>query len=138
MPLYDYDCAECGRRVEVIHGVYAPGPTHCPNCGGGPLKKAISAAAVHFKGSGWAKKERHAAVASAGSRKGDAKDSGDGETKTTESDSKTGPVKDGASKDGATSPGNDSPEKGSERGGTGERAVASSKTAATGTATKTS
>jgi len=60
MPVYDYDCAACGRRVEVIHGVNAPGPTHCPNCGGGPLRKAISAPAVHFKGSGWAKRDRRA------------------------------------------------------------------------------
>lgn len=60
MPLYDYDCLACGRRVEVVHGVHAPGPVHCPNCGGGPLKKAIAAPAIHFKGSGWAKKERRA------------------------------------------------------------------------------
>ena len=64
MPLYDYDCAACGRRVEVVHGVHAPGPAHCPNCGGGPLKKAISAPTIHFKGSGWAKKERRAAAKS--------------------------------------------------------------------------
>jgi putative FmdB family regulatory protein len=74
VPLYDYDCAACGRRVEVVHGVHAPGPTHCPNCGGGPLRKAISAPAVHFKGTGWAKKERRAAPA--GASKG-SKDSGD-------------------------------------------------------------
>jgi putative FmdB family regulatory protein len=63
MPVYDYDCAACGRRIEVVHGVHAPGPTHCPTCGSGPLRKAISAPAVHFKGSGWAKKERRATVA---------------------------------------------------------------------------
>ena len=63
MPLYDYDCAACGRRIEVVHGVHAPGPTHCPNCGAGPLRKAISAPAVHFKGSGWAKRDRRATVA---------------------------------------------------------------------------
>ena len=62
MPLYDYDCANCGRRFEVIHGVHADGPTACPLCGGGPVRKAITAAAVHFKGSGWAKKERGAAA----------------------------------------------------------------------------
>ncbi len=33
-------------------------PPSCPLCGGGPVRKAITAAAVHFKGSGWAKKER--------------------------------------------------------------------------------
>jgi putative FmdB family regulatory protein len=63
MPRYDYDCMACGQRVEVVHGVHSPGPTQCPSCGGGPLKKAIAAPAVHFKGSGWAKKERRATVA---------------------------------------------------------------------------
>jgi putative FmdB family regulatory protein len=76
MPLYDYDCANCGRRFEAIHGVHAAGPTTCPLCGGGPVRKAITAAAVHFKGSGWAKKERGAA-ARAGSAK-TAKDASDG------------------------------------------------------------
>jgi putative FmdB family regulatory protein len=60
VPLYDYDCAACGRRFEVIHGVHADGPTSCPLCGSGPVRKAIAAPAIHFKGSGWAKKERHA------------------------------------------------------------------------------
>jgi putative FmdB family regulatory protein len=76
MPLYDYDCANCGRRFEAIHGVHAAGPATCPLCGGGPVRKAITAAAVHFKGSGWAKKERGAA-ARAGSSK-TTKDAGDG------------------------------------------------------------
>ncbi len=61
MPTYDYDCASCGRRFEVVHGVHAERPTTCPLCGGGPIRKAVSAPAVHFKGSGWAKKERRAA-----------------------------------------------------------------------------
>jgi putative FmdB family regulatory protein len=60
VPLYDYDCAACGRRFEVIHGVHADGPTTCPLCGSGPVRKAIAAPAIHFKGSGWAKKERRA------------------------------------------------------------------------------
>ena len=60
MPLYDYDCAACGRRFEVIHGVHAEGPSSCPLCGSGPVRKAIAAPTIHFKGSGWAKKERRA------------------------------------------------------------------------------
>lgn len=60
MPLYDYDCANCGRRSEVLRGVHDVEPTACPLCGGGPLKKAFAAPAIHFKGSGWAKKERRA------------------------------------------------------------------------------
>lgn len=62
MPIYDYECANCRRLFEVVHGVHVPGPTSCPLCGGGPVRKAISAPAVHFKGSGWAKKERRAAA----------------------------------------------------------------------------
>ena len=69
MPLYDYVCAACGHRFEVMHGVHGHGPESCPNCGSGPVRKAVSAPAVHFKGSGWAKKERHASTA--GHSKGD-------------------------------------------------------------------
>ncbi len=68
MPLYDYQCAACRRRFEVVHGVHADGPTTCPLCGKGPVRKAISAAAVHYKGSGWAKKERRATVKSGSSK----------------------------------------------------------------------
>jgi len=56
MPIYDYICAKCGHELEVIHSVTADGPV-CPKCGG-PMKKAIVAPAVHFKGSGWARKEK--------------------------------------------------------------------------------
>jgi putative FmdB family regulatory protein len=68
MPAYDYDCAACGRRFEVTHGVHADGPTTCPLCGKGPVRKAITAAAIHYKGSGWAKKERRTTATSAGSK----------------------------------------------------------------------
>ena len=68
MPAYDYDCAACGRRFEVVHGVHADGPTTCPLCGKGPVRKAISAPAIHYKGSGWAKKERRATATPGGRR----------------------------------------------------------------------
>ena len=71
MPLYDYDCAACGRRFEVIHGVHADPPPACPLCGGGPVKKAITAASVHYRGTGWAKKERRAAIKTGSSSKGE-------------------------------------------------------------------
>ena len=68
MPLYDYDCAACGRRFELVHGVHAEPPTVCPLCGSGPIRKAISAPAVHYKGSGWAKKERRATATPSSSK----------------------------------------------------------------------
>jgi putative FmdB family regulatory protein len=82
VPLYDYDCANCGRRFEVMHGVHADDPTSCPLCGGGPIRKAINAPAVHFKGSGWAKKERNSSArsrsATAAGDSGSSSDSGSG------------------------------------------------------------
>ena len=89
MPLYDYDCSACGRRFEVVHGVYAEGPTACPICGKGPIRKTISAAAVHYKGSGWAKKERHA-MARGSSRSSAEANRSDGGTKGEESSSSSG------------------------------------------------
>jgi putative FmdB family regulatory protein len=70
MPLYDYDCAACGRRFEVVHGVHAEPPTSCPLCGKGPIRKAITAPAVHYKGSGWAKKERRTTSSPGASKAG--------------------------------------------------------------------
>jgi putative FmdB family regulatory protein len=67
MPIYDYVCNHCGHRFEVIHGVHADGPRTCPVCGGGPVRKAISAPSIHFKGSGWAKKDRGSAARKAAS-----------------------------------------------------------------------
>ncbi len=57
MPTYDYACSTCGHRMEVLHGVHAHGPRSCPNCGG-PMHKLFAPPAIHFKGSGWAKKDR--------------------------------------------------------------------------------
>ncbi len=77
MPLYDYDCAACGTRFEVMHGVHADGPAACPNCGSDRVRKAFAAPAVHFKGSGWAKKERRATSTPGASRA-----AGDGQGRT--------------------------------------------------------
>jgi putative FmdB family regulatory protein len=85
VPIYDYVCSNCGHQMEVSHSIHAPGPSECPNCGG-PMKKAISAPAVHFKGTGWARKDR-----SAGSKPARAKEpessSGSGSTASGDSGS---------------------------------------------------
>ncbi len=59
MPSYEYVCSVCRHRTEIQHGVHEAGPTVCPSCGAeGSMRKAVVVPAVHFKGSGWAKKER--------------------------------------------------------------------------------
>jgi putative FmdB family regulatory protein len=59
VPIYDYVCSACHRLTEVVHGIAAEGPHFCPECGAeGTMAKVISAPSVHFKGTGWAKKDR--------------------------------------------------------------------------------
>lgn len=52
MPIYEYDCGKCGRRTEAIQRMDEAPLRTCPHCGG-RLKKAISAPAIQFKGTGW-------------------------------------------------------------------------------------
>jgi putative FmdB family regulatory protein len=61
MPTYDYRCVDCGLEVEVAHGIHDRGPSTCGSCGG-VMRKAVSTPAIHFKGSGWAKKDARAAA----------------------------------------------------------------------------
>lgn len=69
MPAYDYTCAKCGSLTEVIHGIHDGGPRFCPACGAeGTMRKGFATPAVHFKGSGWAKKDRAASSSAARSR----------------------------------------------------------------------
>ena len=64
MPIYDYTCSKCRRSPEVIHGINDHGPQFCPECGAeGTMTKAFIAPAIHFKGTGWAKKDRSSARA---------------------------------------------------------------------------
>lgn len=59
MPVYDYVCTACDHRADILHGINDPGPNFCPSCGAeGTMRKQFSAPSIHFKGSGWAKKDR--------------------------------------------------------------------------------
>ncbi len=59
MPIYDYLCTACDHRADILHGINDPGPNFCPSCGReGTMRKQFSAPSIHFKGSGWAKKDR--------------------------------------------------------------------------------
>jgi putative FmdB family regulatory protein len=75
VPIYEYVCSNCGRRLEVMHSIHGHGPSACPECGGS-MKKAFSPPAVHFKGTGWARKESAAKVRPSKAKEGgDAPDS---------------------------------------------------------------
>lgn len=74
MPTYDYRCTVCGHEIEVVHGVHGHGPDGCPKCGGA-MRKAFVVPAIHFKGSGWAKKDRGASSSTKAARTGAAEGS---------------------------------------------------------------
>ena len=116
MPTYDYDCASCGRRSEIVHGVYADPPSACPLCGGGPLRKAMTAPAVHFKGTGWAKKERRPAASKTSAASGSSSEGSSGEGSSGES-SAGGDTSSSDHKKGAGSSESDSGAKGAKPGG---------------------
>src|SRR5262249_58310570 len=52
MPLYEYQCDECGHTFEKIQKFSDPLEDACPKCGG-PVRKLMSSPAIQFKGSGW-------------------------------------------------------------------------------------
>ena len=52
MPLYEYQCTECGARVEVLQKLSDPPLDTCTTCGSA-VTKLLSAPAFQFKGSGW-------------------------------------------------------------------------------------
>jgi putative FmdB family regulatory protein len=52
MPLYEYQCDECGHRFEVIQKHSDPPIEKCPVCGK-TVHKLQSAPAFQFKGTGW-------------------------------------------------------------------------------------
>ncbi|MCB1644754.1 MAG: zinc ribbon domain-containing protein [Pseudomonadales bacterium] len=53
MPIYEYQCEECGHRLEKIQKISDDPLKDCPNCAKPGLNKLVSAAAFRLKGSGW-------------------------------------------------------------------------------------
>ncbi|HON37833.1 MAG: FmdB family zinc ribbon protein [Desulfomonilia bacterium] len=42
MPIYEYQCKDCGEEFERLMPISAQNPPECPKCGGGNVKKKIS------------------------------------------------------------------------------------------------
>jgi len=53
MPIYEYQCENCGHQLEAIQKMSDAPLTDCPACGKPALKKLISAAGFRLKGGGW-------------------------------------------------------------------------------------
>lgn len=53
MPIYEYQCEQCGHELELLQKMSDAPATDCPQCDKATLKKKISAAGFRLKGSGW-------------------------------------------------------------------------------------
>ena len=53
MPIYEYQCTECGHKLEAMQKMADEPLTECPKCKKTTLNKLISAAGFRLKGSGW-------------------------------------------------------------------------------------
>jgi len=53
MPIYEYECGECGSYMEALQKMSDDPLKQCPKCGKDALKKLISAAGFRLKGGGW-------------------------------------------------------------------------------------
>lgn len=53
MPIYAYECQQCGHRFDLLQRLSDPDPETCPACEAAAVKRALTAAAFRLKGSGW-------------------------------------------------------------------------------------
>lgn len=73
MPIYEYQCKECGHQLEAIQKISAAPLSDCPECNKPALTKLISAAGFRLSGKGWYETDFKT-----GSKKNLAGDSGSG------------------------------------------------------------
>lgn len=87
MPLYEYQCQECGLRFERRQSFSEEPVRTCPDCSG-PVVRLIQPAGIIFKGSGFyvTDSRSKSPTAAPGTRK---EDSGNGASSTEKSDAPT-------------------------------------------------
>ena len=53
MPIYEYQCDNCGHSAEIMQKISDPLLTTCPHCHQATFKQLISATGFQLKGTGW-------------------------------------------------------------------------------------
>jgi putative FmdB family regulatory protein len=90
MPIYEYDCTDCGHQFETMRKISDEPLTTCPSCGKESLKKLISKVAFRLKGTGWYETDFKDKPKDAKNDSDDSKPASDSDKK---SDAKSEPVK---------------------------------------------
>jgi putative FmdB family regulatory protein len=88
MPIYEYQCENCGVRFERLQHMSAEPVSSCPECGG-PVHRVITPVGVIFKGSGfYVTDNRASSSGTSRSRTTDGKTGNDSSNETKAADSK--------------------------------------------------
>jgi putative FmdB family regulatory protein len=53
MPIYEFECVQCGHRFERLQKLSDPDPTTCPSCAASHVKHLLSAPSFRLAGNGW-------------------------------------------------------------------------------------
>lgn len=53
MPIYEYQCQQCGEKTEFLQKVSDAPLTKCPHCQQDALQKKVSSTSFQLKGTGW-------------------------------------------------------------------------------------
>lgn len=53
MPIYGFECTDCGHRFDRLQKLSDPDPTQCPACSAVGVRRQITAPAFRLAGSGW-------------------------------------------------------------------------------------
>ena len=53
MPIYEYECTQCGQRFDRLQKLSDPDPSACPACGAPKVHRLVSAPSFRLAGSGW-------------------------------------------------------------------------------------
>ncbi|MFC6838546.1 FmdB family zinc ribbon protein [Xanthomonas theicola] len=53
MPIYAFQCAQCGHSFDRLQKLSDPDPQTCPSCGASAVKRQLTAPSFRLSGSGW-------------------------------------------------------------------------------------
>ena len=53
MPIYAFQCADCGHSFDRLQKMSDPDPDTCPSCAARDVKRQVTAPSFRLSGSGW-------------------------------------------------------------------------------------
>ena len=53
MPIYEFECGDCGKRFDRLQKISDPDPTDCPACARPSVRRRVTAPSFRLAGSGW-------------------------------------------------------------------------------------